>query len=290
MKPLRIQSENFTVRDSHAVDVYFSEINKYRVLTPEEEVELCERIQNGDEKAKELLVIHNLRFVISVAKRYQSLGLKLGDLIAIGNIGMLRAAEKFDYSKGFKFISYAVWWIRQQIMSEIGFKGNGIKLPSNRVTIMYKISKFSDKFYTNHWREPTIVEIAEEFGLSPELIHDMMMASEDSTSLNEPAFDDSDVEIADMCVDRNELQDERIERENYFRKVVEPALDLLSPKERGIVEMAFGIDCRQLTVDEIASSSDIPKKTIQKILKQALEKMKEVIDLEALNPANYTDY
>ena len=145
LRPLKINKE-LTIRDSRAVDLYFQEINKIPVLTPDEEAELCQNLHSEDEAtrlhARDELVKHNLKFVISVAKRYQSLGYRLGDLIAIGNIGLIRAAEKFDPTKGFKFISYAVWWIRQQIMSEVGFRVNGVKLPSNRVTIMYKIAKF----------------------------------------------------------------------------------------------------------------------------------------------------
>lgn len=279
MKPLKLQKE-LTIRDSRAVDIYFSEINKYKTLTPQEEAELCERIQNGDEKARELLVVHNLRFVISVAKKYQSLGLKLGDLIAIGNIGILRAAEKFDYTKGFKFISYAVWWIRQQIMSEVGFKGNGIKLPSNRVTVMYKISRFKDKFYTENWREPTTEEIAAEFELAPDLVHDIMCASEDTSSLNEPAFnnDDSDRELIDYYISNEESQEERMSHEDYYHKLVRESMYILSPRERLIVELSFGFNGITLEIPEIAGMLGISKEMVKAGLKTAQMKLKEEIE------------
>lgn len=279
MKPLKLQKE-LTIRDSRGVDIYFSEINKYKTLTPQEEADLCERIQNGDKKAKELLVLHNLRFVISVAKKYQSLGLRLGDLIAIGNIGILRAAEKFDYSRGFKFISYAVWWIRQQIMAEVGFKGNGIKLPSNRVTVMYKISKFKDKFYTENWREPTIQEIAEEFEMDPGLIHDMMAASNDTASLNEPAFnsDDSGKEMIDYYISDDETHEERISHEDYYKKIVYDSLHILSSRERFVIEMSYGFGGMTLEPVEIAQVLGCGKETVKNILKSAHLKLKEEME------------
>lgn len=278
MKPLKLQKE-LTIRDSRAVDLYFSEINKFKTLTADEEAELCERIQAGDLKAKELLIIHNLRFVISVAKKYQSLGLRLGDLIAIGNIGLLRAAEKFDYTKGFKFISYAVWWIRQQIMSEVGFKGNGIKLPSNRVTVMYKISRFKDKFYTENWREPTTEEIAEEFDMAPDLIHDIMCASEDTASLNEPAFgsDEADRELIDFYISEDETHEERISHEDYYRKVVHDSMYVLSSREKLVIELVYGFEGVTLEIPEIASMLDVGKETIKNILKSAQKKLKDEI-------------
>lgn len=278
MKPLKLQKE-LTIRDSRAVDLYFSEINKFKTLTADEEAELCERIQAGDLKAKELLIVHNLRFVISVAKKYQSLGLRLGDLIAIGNIGLLRAAEKFDYTKGFKFISYAVWWIRQQIMSEVGFKGNGIKLPSNRVTVMYKISRFKDKFYTENWREPTTEEIAAEFNMAPDLIHDIMCASEDTASLNEPAFgsDDTDKELIDFYISEEETHEERISHEDYYRKLVHDSMYVLSSRERLVVELVYGFDGITLEIPEIASMLGVGKETVKNVLKSAQKKLREEI-------------
>lgn len=279
MKPLKLQKE-LTIRDSRAVDLYFSEINKYRTLTADEEAELCERIQAGDKRAKELLVLHNLRFVISVAKKYQSLGLRLGDLIAIGNIGILRAAEKFDYTKGFKFISYAVWWIRQQIMSEVGYKGNGIKLPSNRVTVMYKISKFRDRFYTDNWREPTIEEIADEFDMATDLVRDIIFASEDTESLNGPAFGDeeSGKELIDFYVSDDEGCDERVSESDYYERLVRDSMYVLSPREKIIVELTYGFDGVTLDIHEIASVLNISKESAKQHLRSAQEKLKSEIE------------
>lgn len=278
MKPLKLQKE-LTIRDSRAVDIYFSEINKFKTLTPDEELALCERIQAGDEKAKELLVLHNLRFVISVAKKYQSLGFRLGDLIAIGNVGILRAAEKFDYTKGFKFISYAVWWIRQQIMAEVGYKGNGIKLPSNRVTTMYKISKWRDKFFTDNWREPTVEEIAEQFEMDRELIHDILCASEDTTSLNAPAFgDDDDTEMIDRYISGEDGFDETLENDDYNKRLVRESLYVLGAKERAVVELSFGLEGITLEVEEIAEVLHMNKAFVKNILKGALEKLRDIME------------
>lgn len=278
IRPLKLSKE-LTIRDSRAVDLYFQEINKIPLLTPDEEADLCERIQNGDEKAREELVTHNLKFVISVAKRYQSLGFRLGDLIAIGNMGLLRAAEKFDYSRGFKFISYAVWWIRQQIMTEIGFKNNGIRLPSNRVTIMYRIARFKDKFYKEHSREPGFDEIAEEFGIEPELARDLVGASSDLDSLNAPAFGDDDPgEAMDFMADEGELEDERLSREDEAKKTVRHAMECLDPKEQLIVTYAFGLDGKTLELNEIAELLGEKPGSVRKQLNNAMEKMKSKLE------------
>ena len=277
--PLKINKE-LTIRDSRAVDLYFQEINKIPVLTPEEEADLCMALNQGSEaervRARNELVKHNLKFVISVAKRYQSLGYRLGDLIAIGNIGLIRAAEKFDPTKGFKFISYAVWWIRQQIMSEIGFKVNGIKLPSNRVTSMYKIAKFREKFYKEHDREPFLSEVAEAFDMDEELLGDIIRASSDVSSINEKigGSDDGEDEYAEFIVADNDVEEELVEGDRTAR-MVGKALSVLNPKERLVVEYTFGLKGKKLEPPEIAEISGLRLQDVKNALKSAMEKMKE---------------
>lgn len=275
MKPIKLSKE-FTIRDSRAVDLYFSEIQKIKPLTAAEEAELCKRIQDGDMKAKEELVLHNLKFVISVAKKYQSLGFKLGDLIAIGNVGLLKAADKFDYSKGFKFISYAVWWIRQQIMSEIGFRNNGVKLPSNRVTVMYKITRFKDKFYTEHQRDPEPEEIAAHFDMDVSLVEDMMAASRETGSLNEPAFDDEDgKEAVEYIIPDTELEDQAYADGDWYRKKADKALSVLSGRDREIVLMYFGLRGRKQTdVKRIAAVFRIREKDVTATVERCLSRMR----------------
>lgn len=274
MRPLKIQNE-LTIRDSHGVDIYFSEIQKYEPLKPQEEVELCERIRNGDEKAKEKLILHNLKFVISVAKRYQSLGYRLGDLIAIGNIGIIKAADNFDHTKGFKFISYAVWWIRQQIMSEIGFKANGIKLPGNRVSMMYRINRFKDEFYTKNEREPTICEIAEHVGISEQLATNIIVASEDMSSINVPVEDDSEKDMSDMIRDDDESY-ERIDGRMSARLTLEPIIRKLDERERFIIKAFYGIDMERMDEDDMCAFLGISGRQLKYELARIIEKMRKL--------------
>lgn len=272
MKTIRLTKE-FTIRDSRAVDLYFLEIQKYKTLTAEEEVELCEKIKQGDMEARKKLILHNLRFVISVAKRYQSLGYKLGDLIAIGNIGIIKAAEAFDHTRGFKFISYAVWWIRQQIMSEIGFRNNGIKIPGNRVSLMYRINKFKDKFYTENQRDPLVEEIAEGVGVDYEIVKDVIAASETLSSLDAPIEEGEDKEMSAFLEDESDFENEFAE-EDRIRNLVHNALSILNPKERFILKSLFGIECREKTLDELSEMLGQGKESIRSIRKTAMEKIK----------------
>lgn len=272
MKTIRLTKE-FTIRDSRAVDLYFLEIQKYKTLTAEEEVELCEKIKQGDMKAREKLILHNLRFVISVAKRYQSLGYKLGDLIAIGNIGIIKAAEAFDHTRGFKFISYAVWWIRQQIMSEIGFRNNGIKIPGNRVSLMYRINKFKDKFYTENQREPIIEEIAEGVGVDYDIVKDVILASESLSSLDAPIEEGEEKEMSCFLRDDYDFEDDYAE-EDKMRNIVNMAMTVLNPKERFVIKSLFGIDCNERTLDELSEMLGQGKESIRSIKKTAMEKIK----------------
>lgn len=274
MRPLKIQNE-LTIRDSHGVDIYFSEIQKYEPLKPQEEVELCERIRNGDEKAKEKLILHNLKFVISVAKRYQSLGYRLGDLIAIGNIGIIKAANNFDHTKGFKFISYAVWWIRQQIMSEIGFKANGIKLPGNRVSMMYRINRFKDEFYTKNEREPTICEIAEHVGISEQLATNIIIASEDMSSINVPMEDDSEKDMSDTIRDDDESY-ERIDGRMSARLTLEPMIRKLDEREKFIIKAYYGIDMERMDEDDMCAFLGISERQLKYELTRITDKMRKL--------------
>lgn len=274
MKAIKITKE-LTIRDSRAVDVYFQEINKIPVLTPDEETELCQRIQTGEDDLRQELVLHNLKFVISVAKKYQSLGYRLGDLIAIGNIGLLKAAEKFDPSKGFKFISYAVWWIRQQIMSEIGFKVNGVRLPSNRVTVMYRIARFREEFYRKHHREPFNAEIAAEFDMDEDLVADMLAASSDMSSLNELAYgDEDDKEIVDTLSDGEDFGEDLAENDRTT-KMAKEALSVLGPKQRVVTEYYFGLGGKTLDAKQIAEVTGLSVKEVKTLIDESLRLMKE---------------
>lgn len=275
MKPLKLQKE-LTIRDSWSLDKYFSEISKYKALTADEERLLCERISHGDKEAKELLILHNLRFVISVAKRYQSLGYRLSDLVAIGNIGMLRAVETFDYTKGFKFISYAVWWIRQQILSETGFRNNGIRIPGNRVSMMYKIKRWKDWFFTQNQREPMLCEIAEEFDVSEDVLSYMLVASEDISSLDMPLSDDSDAHtMSDLVSSDEDFEDDYTVR-NHARDRVRQMLVMLEPVERLVIECSYGIDCNEMEDGEIASLLGIKKGDVVKIKERAISRMSKM--------------
>lgn len=274
MKPLKIQNE-LTIRDSHAVDVYFSEIQRYEPLLPNEEAELCERIKNGDIAARDRLVTHNLKFVISVAKRYQSLGYRLGDLISIGNIGLIRAAENFDHTRGFKFISYAVWWIRQQIMSEIGFKANGIKLPGNRVSVMYRINRFCDDFYTRNQREPDISEISEAVGVDRKLVESIMIASEDISSINVPVEEGSEKDISDTIRDSDDVFESAGESRCNTDSIIK-MMSCLEECEKFIITSYYGLNgAKRMDIGEIADYLGTNKRTVKSKLESSIVKMRE---------------
>ena len=237
MRQIKI-TKSITKRDN-SLNIYLKEINKTDLLTTEEEVKLAELISKGDKDALDKLVTANLRFVVSIAKQYQNQGLSLSDLINEGNIGLIKAAKKFDVTRGFKFISYAVWWIRQSIMQAISEQTRNIRIPMNQIGTLSKINKTSLKLEQLNSRKPTTEEIASELGIDVERINELIRVSGKNVSIDTPFSDEEDSTLADVITNHNSpLADKEVNEESCSIEI-ERALNSLFPRERDIVRMLF---------------------------------------------------
>ncbi len=275
MRQLKI-SKQITNRDTYSLDKYLQEIAKEELLTPEQEVELARRIKEGDEEALERLVKANLRFVVSVAKQYQNQGLSLQDLINEGNLGLIKAAQRFDETRGFKFISYAVWWIRQSILQALAENARLIRLPLNRVGTMNKISKVYAELEQNFEREPTAKEIAEALeGLSEKDVKSAMRYFGRHLSVNAPLQEGEDGTLLDLLPNENTPRpDERLIQEN-LKEEIEALLKTLSAMEAEVIRLYYGIGQRHaLTLEEIAQRFQLSRERIRQIKEKALLKIK----------------
>jgi RNA polymerase primary sigma factor len=273
MRQLKI-TKSITNRESASLDKYLQEIGKYELISVEEEVELAQRIRKGDVRAIEELTRANLRFVVSVAKQYQNQGLSLPDLINEGNLGLIKAAEKFDETRGFKFISYAVWWIRQSIMQAINEQSRIVRLPLNQVSSLSKYKKAVSKFEQEYERKPTPDEIAVILELPKEKVVNTMrvsgrhvsvdapfVAGEESTLLD--VLENSDSPIAD-----NTLMNESLSRE------IDRAFSTLTERERTILRLAFGIGCAEMSLEEIGEQFGLTRERVRQIKDKALKRLR----------------
>lgn len=271
MNQLKI-SQSVTVR-TMTVESYLRDISNIPMVSPEEEAELAIRIKSGDEDAYRKLVEANLRFVVSVAKQYQGSELSLCDLINEGNIGLMKAARKFDPTRGFKFISCAVWWIRQQIMQAISDQSRMIRLPQNKIGMLSKISKAKSRLEQDLEREPTDEELAEFVDITPEKIGETIMESAKHMSFDTPFEEDGEGTLLDVLPDDNaEKADSGTDNESLaidLRRV----MTILSPKEREILSLAFGIGCREMTLEEIGSRMELSRERVRQIKEKAIRKM-----------------
>lgn len=271
MKEIKI-TQSVTARDM-TVDQYLSDINKYPMVTPEEETELSVRIQQGDEDAFRRLVEANLRFVVSVSKMYQGHGLPLSDLINEGNVGLMRAAWKFDYTRGFKFISYAVWWIRQSILQAIADQARMVRLPLNQVGNISKITKAKSKFLLENQREPTNAELAELVDLTPAKIGEALRISGGTLSMDMPFGEDAESTLLDVVPDESTPDtDANLSRES-LRSDLEDAMKILPEREREILKMAFGIGCQERTLEEIGLEFNLTRERVRQLKEKAIRKM-----------------
>ena len=251
MRQLKI-TKSITNRESASLDKYLQEIGKEELITVEEEVELAQRIKKGDQEALEKLTKANLRFVVSVAKQYQNQGLSLPDLINEGNLGLIKAAEKFDETRGFKFISYAVWWIRQSILQALAEQSRIVRLPLNQVGSLNKINKAFARFEQEHERTPSPEELATELELPKEKVTDTLRVAGRHVSVDAPFADGEDNSLLDVLVNPDSPNADRGLINESLSTEVDRALETLTDRERDIIKYFFGIGTSEMTLEEKA--------------------------------------
>ncbi len=273
MRQLKI-TKSITNRESASLDKYLQEIGRKELITVDEEVELAQRIREGDQVALDKLVSANLRFVVSVAKQYQNQGLSLPDLIDEGNLGLIKAAQKFDETRGFKFISYAVWWIRQSILQALAEQARIVRLPLNQVGSLNKIGKELSKFEQEHERRPSAEELAERLDIPVDKISDTLKVSGRHVSVDAPFVDGEDNSLLDVLPnDDSPMADSTLTQES-LSKEVNRALDQLNPRERDILKMFFGIGCQEMTLEEIGAKFDLTRERVRQIKEKAIRRLK----------------
>ena len=273
MRQLKI-TNSITGRGSQSLEDYLNDISKQPLLTAEEEVKLAQRIRNDDREALERLVCANLRFVVSVAKQYQNQGLTLPDLINEGNIGLIKAAEKFDETRGFKFISYAVWWIRQSILQALAEQSRMVRLPLNQVSAVSRINKLIMKFEQEHERKPSAYELSELIDETPEKIRDSLRANGRPMSINAPLGEGDDSTLLEVISDENTPQADRGMIDKSLATEIERMLDTLDEREKTSVEMCFGINNREMTLEEISEKFGLSRERVRQIREKALLKLR----------------
>lgn len=276
-------SQNITCRDSESVDLYFNEIRRIPLLTPEEEVELARKAKNGDLTARNKLVEGNLRFVVSVANQFKGVGVCLSDLIQEGNLGIIKAAERFDETRGFKFISYAVNWIYQSISAAIAKQGRMVRLPQNKLYAQRKIAKASSRLEQQHHRLPTLEEIAEVLQLPEDTIAELMQLSSQTVSLNATLDSESDTTVEEVLVtDNYEPADKNLMRQDTA-KVVDIVMSDLPESECSVLRLLNGIGTnREYTLEEIAAMLNLSGERVRQLKEKGLKRLRTNQDLEIL--------
>ena len=273
MRQLKI-TKSITNRESASLDKYLQEIGRKDLITVDEEVELAQKIKQGDQAALDKLVSANLRFVISVAKQYQNQGLSLPDLIDEGNLGLIKAAQKFDETRGFKFISYAVWWIRQSILQALAEQSRIVRLPLNQVGSLNKIGKALQRFEQENERRPSPAELAEQLDVPVEKIADTMKVSGRHVSVDAPFVDGEDNSLLDVLPNEDSPMADSSLTQESLSKEVNRALEQLNPRERDILKMFFGIGCQEMTLEEIGAKFDLTRERVRQIKEKAIRRLK----------------
>lgn len=278
MRQLKI-SKNITTRNSESLDRYLSEIAREPMLTPDEEAALAQAIHKGGpegDRARDRLVNANLRFVVSVAKQYQHQGISLIDLINEGNMGLVKAAEKFDETRGFKFISYAVWWIRQSVMEALAVKSRIVRMPLNQVGVSGKVNRVTEQFLQEHGRAPSVHELADLIGVDEAQIRAAVSANTHTTSIDAPFGDDDDGSMADMLLsDDNDLKsDSSVEKESMAQFVNDLLREVLNAREQKIVRESFGIGVMEKKLEEIAGDMGMTRERIRQLREKAIRKIR----------------
>ena len=274
MRQLKI-TKSITSRDSASLDKYLQEIGREALLPVEEEVELSQKIRKGDRRALDKLVRANLRFVVSVAKQYQNQGLSLPDLINEGNVGLIKAAEKFDETRGFKFISYAVWWIRQTILQALAEQSHIVRLPLNQVSAVNKITKAMTKFEQEYERKPSADELAELVNELPEKISDSLRASGRHVSVDAPFIEGEENSLLDVMVNTDSpMADKGLVSESLSTEI-DRALGVLNEREKQIIERSFGINNQpEMTLEEIGETFGLTRERVRQIREKAIRKLR----------------
>lgn len=273
MRQLKI-IKAITNRESASLDKYLQEIGREELISVEEEVELAQRIRKGDRKALERLTKANLRFVVSVAKQYQNQGLSLPDLINEGNVGLIKAAEKFDETRGFKFISYAVWWIRQSILQAIAEQSRIVRLPLNQVGSVNKINKALNQFEQENERRPSLEEISEKVDLPQDKVDDALKVSGRHLSVDAPFAEGEESSLLDVLVNNDSpMADNTLVLES-LRSEIDNALKVLNERERNIIEAFFGINQPEMTLEEIGTKFGLTRERVRQIKEKALRRLR----------------
>jgi RNA polymerase primary sigma factor len=274
MRQLKI-TKSITNRESASLDKYLQEIGREDLITVEEEVELAQRIKAGDRIALEKLTRANLRFVVSVAKQYQNQGLSLPDLINEGNLGLIKAAEKFDETRGFKFISYAVWWIRQSILQALAEQSRIVRLPLNQVGSLNKINKAFAKFEQEFERRPSPQELADRLDIPVEKITDTMKVSGRHISVDAPFVEGEDNSLLDVMInDDSPDADRSLINESLSQEIERVLVHTLSERERDIIKKFFGLGVPEMTLEEIGDEFGLTRERVRQIKEKAIRKLK----------------
>ena len=284
MRQLKI-SKQITNRESQSLDRYLQEIARLELLTPYQEVDLAKKIRDGSQEALETLTKANLRFVVSVAKQYQNQGLALCDLINEGNLGLIKAAKRFDETRGFKFISYAVWWIRQSIMQALAEQSRIVRLPLNKVGAINRISRTSSQLEQKFEREPSTEEVAEALSIAPKDVIDTLKVSGRHVSVDAPFSQEEKNSLLDVLPDDNEDKPDQELISESLRKEIRRSLATLTQRECDVVISYFGLNGQaQLTLEEIGTKFELTRERVRQIKEKAIRRLRHTSRSKTLKP------
>lgn len=273
MRQLKI-SKSITNRESASLEKYLQEIGHQDLLTADEEVELAQQIKKGDRKALERLTKANLRFVVSVAKQYQNKGLSLPDLINEGNLGLIKAAERYDETRGFKFISYAVWWIRQSILQAIAEQSRIVRLPLNQVGSVNRIARELNKFEQENERKPSVEEMADRIDLPEEKIEEAMKINTHHVSMDAPFAEGEDNSLLDFLPNTDSPSTDNVLDQESLRTEIGRVLDVLNDREQKVIKAFFGIGMQEMTLEEIGDKYNLTRERVRQIKEKAIRRLR----------------
>lgn len=274
MRQLKI-TKSITNRETASLDKYLQDIGKEELINAEQEVQLARKIKKGDQKALEKLTRANLRFVVSVAKQYQNQGLSLPDLINEGNLGLIKAAKRFDETRGFKFISYAVWWIRQSILQALAEQSRIVRLPLNQVGSLNKIKKITSQLEQKYERMPSAEEIAELMDIPEYKVESALRISTKYMSMDAPLSSDDDMKFLDVYVDEDAIGADTFLLKESLNREIQRSLSTLTEKERNVVNLYYGIGMNHgLTLEEIGAKFDLTRERVRQIKEKAIRRLK----------------